>query len=141
MKKIIGVSIIILTISIAIGLIPLIIFGNHTVDPESFVTGIISFFYIVVFGICILSFDIVMNFKKYTKTELPKVYQTITLILISSIIAGGLFGYSFPLKLSSPYALTPIQYFYEFNPVSHFIPIGVGIVASLIVYGKYLLRG
>ena len=137
MKKIIGISIIVMSITVSFALIPLLIFGNDTIsrDHGQYLTGTILFFYILIFGVCFLTFDIVTKFKKYTNTELPKVYQSITYILIGSIIFGGLLVLYIPKEMK-----VCGSYHKEFNTLALLIPIGLGIVTSLILYGNYISK-
>ena len=142
MKKFIGTSIIVLAITIAIAIIPLVIFGNDEIsrDHDQFLTGTILFYYILVLGICFLIFYVVSKYNKITDKDLPKVYQSITYIIISGIIIGGFIGLFLPKEMRSSSGMDPFPYYYEFNTMGLLIPIGLGVIISLIIYGNYISK-
>lgn len=143
MKKFAGVSITVIAITIFMALIPLIIFGEDSISSNrerSYLTGNFLFVYILIFGICCLIFEVVTKAKKYFEQDLPKVYVTIAYILICSIITGGLLGLFIPKQMQPSSADDPFQFYYEFNFLATFIPMGIGAFVSLLIYGNHLSK-
>jgi hypothetical protein len=151
MKKLIGFIITTLAITLFLALIPLIFVGDESIISSanettyfhlakgSYLTGNLLFTYVLIFGIFLILYKVIINFRKYFNKDLHKIYLTIANIIFWSIILGGILGIFFP-KHSYPCYSETSTYCYEFNFLFTLTPIIIGIFVSLVVFGKYLSK-
>lgn len=132
-KKTLGTTIIGVAITLAIALIPLIIWGDDpltgtAVGPAYNVQleGKNLFVYLLFIGLSIVAFFVL---KDSTKT-----LRSIFLPTIVGTICGILSGILFPARQINMYVV------YEFNKTVFIIIFGFGIFISLITLGIYLQK-
>lgn len=143
MKKLFGYLVIHMAIVLFIALIPLIFLGEHAISHEhkrSMIDGVLLFKYILIFGICLLIFNIVRGHKKFFQKDIPQVLTIITTILFLSITIGLILGVVFPEHVRYGISARSPHPIYEINSLATYIPMGIGTFISLILFGKHLSK-